>query len=336
MKNDRYYYSVMPDEEKKAYQIIYDGIRQRLPHIEIPGGLSGEQLRQVYIKTLYDNPLMFYVNQTVINMRFGAGRCVLTPEYIYTAHEIASLMHDMHNIALKLREKADAFRDNPFRLEKFLHDSIVKSVAYDYDALDKTDCFNAHSVIGAFLDKKAVCEGIAKAFKLLCNEFGIKCIVVYGKTGQHGDFSGDTYHAWNLVKIGGESYHVDVTWDNKYHDEPPHISYDYFNMTTEDILKDHRPAGYALPFCDSTSLNYFYSTGSIVNGYSQLVGLVKSRLSSKRIMFKASADKGEFLTFDEFQQKTCDAVRQALAESGEARAFTVCFNETHKIARVFF
>jgi len=326
----------MPDGERRAYKIIYDGIRQRLPRIEISGGFSGEQLRQVYIKVLYDNPLIFYANPTVINMSFRAGQCVLTPEYIYTMHEIASLTHDVHNITLKIRAKANAIQDNAFRLEKFLHDSIVKSVAYDYGALDKTDCFNAHSVIGAFLDKKAVCEGIAKAFKLLCNEFGIKCIVVYGKAGLRGDFSGDTYHAWNLVKIGGESYHVDVTWDNKYHDDPPHISYDYFNMTTEYLLKDHRLEGYALPFCDSTRLNYFYSTGSIVSTFRQLVELIKSRLASRQIMFKASTDKNEFLTFDEFREKACDAVRQALAESGESRAFTICFNETHKIGKVFF
>ncbi len=70
---------------------------------------------------------------------------------------------------------------NEFRLEKYLHDSVVKSVAYDYDSLQKNDCYNAHSIVGAFLDKKAVCEGIAKAFKLLCNEYSMKCIVVLGK-----------------------------------------------------------------------------------------------------------------------------------------------------------
>lgn len=327
---------MMTDEEKKACKIIYDGIRKRLPHIKIPMELSEEQLKQIYMKTLYDNPLMFYVNQSVIKMSLGAGQSILMPEYLYTAHEINSLMHDIYNITLRLREKTDKFHDNPFMLERFIHDSIVKSVAYDYEAVDNSDCFNAHSVIGALLDKKAVCEGISKAFKLLCNEFGIKCFVVYGKADIQGDFSGCRYHAWNLVKIGSESYHVDVTWDNQYHDDPPHISYDYFNVTTEDILKDHRPTEQTLPVCNSTALNYFYSTDSIVDEYSRIVRLVKSRLSSKMIMFKASDSKGEFLTFDEFSQKTIDAVRQALSESGETGQFTVCFNKMHKIARVFF
>lgn len=110
------------------------------------------------------------------------------------------------------------------------------------------------------------CEGIAKAFKLLCNEYSMKCIVVLGKADPEGKFDGDTYHAWNLVKVGNGSYHVDVTWDNMFEREIEHISYDYFNVTTEDILKDHQPMG-QLPICTDTGLNYFHCTKSFVGTY---------------------------------------------------------------------
>ena len=126
---------------------------------------------------------------------------------------------------------AEGFRENTFRLEKYLHDSVVKSVAYDYDAVKKKGCYNAHSIVGVFLEKRAVCEGIAKAFKLLCNQFDIKCIVVLGQADKKRVFDQDSYHAWNLVKIGNESYYVDVTWDNLYDEGFRHISYDYFNIT---------------------------------------------------------------------------------------------------------
>lgn len=80
----------------------------------------------------------------------------------------------------------------------------------------------------------------------------MKCIVVLGKADPEGKFDGDTYHAWNLVKVGNGSYHVDVTWDNMFEREIEHISYDYFNVTTEDILKDHQPMG-QLPICTDIS-----------------------------------------------------------------------------------
>jgi hypothetical protein len=213
---------------------------------------------------------------------------------------------------------------------------VVKSVAYDYDALKASDCFNAHSIVGAFLDRKAVCEGIAKAFKLLCNEFGIKCIVVIGKADKNGVFSENKYHAWNLVKIGEESYHVDVTWDNMYDTDIHHISYDYFNVTTKEILLDHQPIGVDLPFCDSTRLNYFYNTRSYVSTYLELVDLISDRFEAKEIMFKVRNDKSEFQSLDEFKEKTFTALLHVMSVKGNTKPFVLMFNEIHNIAKIVF
>ena len=169
-----------------------------------------------------------------------------------------------------------------------------------------------------------------------CNEFGIKCIVVLGKADKEGDFSGDKYHAWNLVKIGDESYHVDVTWDNMYDTEIHHISYDYFNVTTKDILKDHQPIGGPLPLCDSTRLNYFYSTKSFVSTYSEIVELMYTRFNAKEIMFKANTDKGEFQRIDELKEKTVAAIMHVMFTRGKTKSFVLMFNELHNIAKVVF
>lgn len=125
------------------------------------------QVQDVYLKVLFDTPWFYYINQTVVRITGQIGYYILLPEYLYTNTEIERLNQDIQNILRKIDVKACQMLSNEFRLEKYLHDSVVKSVAYDYDSLKKTDCFNAHSIVGAFLDKKAVCEGIAKAFKLL-------------------------------------------------------------------------------------------------------------------------------------------------------------------------
>lgn len=336
MKNERYYYGIMSAEEKNVYKIIYNGLKTRSFNIVVSSCLGPEQVQEIYLRVLYDNPLFFYVNQRVIKLTGGPGYWVLLPEYLYAEREITAVTNEIRKIVNKVAVKANTICSDEFRLEKYLHDTVVKSVAYDYDALKKEDCFNAHSIVGAFLDKKAVCEGIAKAFKLLCNEFGLKCIVVLGKANKEGDFSGDDYHAWNLVKVGTESYHVDVTWDNLYDTDIRHISYDYFNVTTQEILLDHRPLDDNLPMCDSTRLNYFYCTKSFVSTYAELVELFFTRIDSKEIMFKASKKNGEFQSADELKEKTLSALLHVMNVRGNTKPFAMLFNEMHGIGKIVF
>lgn len=336
MKNERFYYIVMQDEEKKAYKMIYNGLKMRAFNIVVSLFLPPEQVQKIYIKVLYDNPLFFYINQTVVKMTGEPGYWILMPEYLYGSREITAITNDIHRIVNKVAVKASSLRSNTFRLEKYLHDSVVKSVAYDYDALKSRDCFNAHSIVGAFLDNKAVCEGISKAFKLLCNEFEIKCIVVLGKANKDGNFSGDDYHAWNIVKIGEESYHVDVTWDNLYDTEIKHISYDYFNVTTEEILLDHQPMDNNLPLCNSTRLNYFYGTKSFVSTYAEIVELIYTRFTANEIMFRVSKESKEFQKTDELKEKTVSALMHVMFIRGKTKPFALMFNETHNIAKIVF
>lgn len=326
----------MSTEEKKAYKRVYDGLKIRAFNIEVSVKLCLEQVQEVYLKVLYDNPLFFYVNQTVVKMTGKIGHWILLPEYLYANREITTIINDIHRIVNRVAVKANTMRTNEFRLEKYLHDTLIKSVAYDYDALIKTDCYDAYSIVGAFLENKAVCEGIAKSFKLLCNEFGIKCIVVLGKANKEGDFSGDDYHAWNIVKVDNESYHVDVTWDNLYDTDIQHISYDYFNLTTRDILLDHKPFESRLPMCNSTRLNYFYNTKNIVSTYSEMAELIFLRLNENEIMFRASKDKGEFQVLEKLKEDIASALMNAMVKTGTVKPFVMMFNEVHNIAKIVF
>jgi len=97
---------------------------------------------------------------------------------------------------------------------KILHDYLVYTVDYDvagmnrfiqnggkdYSVFDE-DVFTPE---GALIDKVAVCEGYAEAFRLLLDEIGVKNIIVYGQAGGNN-------HAWNMVNLAGCWYHVDVT-----------------------------------------------------------------------------------------------------------------------------
>lgn len=82
---------------------------------------------------------------------------------------------------------------------------------------------------GALVDGRAVCDGYARATKIIADMAGMECLYV----------SGDCYnaypsgHAWNLVKVDGEWYQLDVTWNDGSSTE------DYF-LVTDDFMSISR------------------------------------------------------------------------------------------------
>lgn len=65
MRNERYYYSIMLPDERKAYKMIYDGLKMRAFNIVVSLYLSSDEVQEVYLKVLYDNPLFYYINTTL-------------------------------------------------------------------------------------------------------------------------------------------------------------------------------------------------------------------------------------------------------------------------------
>lgn len=337
MKNERYYYGILSDGEKRVYKAIYDGINRRALNIYVRADCPEYAVQDIYRKVLCDHPVFFFINQRVLKMGRLSDGYLLMPEYLYSINESRAINKEIKRVIARVMNRADQWKDNCFRLEKYIHDSVVKSVAYDYDALNAGECYNAHSIVGAFLEHKAVCEGIAKAFKLLCNIYGMKCMVVLGKANPEGNFSGDTYHAWNIIKLGRGSYHVDVTWDSDaaFPHGAGNIRYDYFNLTTEEIMADHLPM-VEIPICNASIFNFFHYTKSMVNTDRELKALIEDRICSKSIMFKLSERYNDYAHMELVLNKTSGYVQSAMRKKFTKRMFAITMNEKMHIVCVRF
>ena len=90
------------------------------------------------------------------------------------------------------------------RKMKQIHDYICAKCVYKEGTY-------AHSAYGTFYNGKVVCEGYAKAFKILCNRMGLTCVLGSGTVHKT---SSDGAHMWNYVLLDGGWYMVDVTWDD--------------------------------------------------------------------------------------------------------------------------
>ncbi len=132
-----------------------------------------------------------------------------------------------------------------------IHAYLVKTVNYD-TTQSKADI---HTAKGALINKLAVCDGYAEGFAVLCYTAGVQAEMVYGIAKNS---SGRTEnHAWNIVKIDGVWFNVDVTWDdpivnNTVVTDGSNISYNYFLITDAKISKTHTASSYSNKYsCNS-------------------------------------------------------------------------------------
>lgn len=126
-----------------------------------------------------------------------------------------------------------------FEKEMAIVQYLVGSVTYPYAryraGLDTKD---DHSAFGALVKGEAVCEGYAEAFCWLADAVGLETKFIYGVYG--GEM-----HDWNLVRLDGQWYHVDVTSDDPEAAGGANgfgwgnLRNQYLNLTDSQMARDH-------------------------------------------------------------------------------------------------
>ena len=125
-----------------------------------------------------------------------------------------------------------------FEKELALHDWLLDNCTYDesvhnvYTPQGQPDNTNPY---GPLVQGYGICLGYATSFQLLMDLSGVECITVVGASS---DSTGD--HAWNMVRLEGEWYCVDPTWDDPIGVEyvlgetrRSQLHHRYFNITSE-------------------------------------------------------------------------------------------------------
>lgn len=149
--------------------------------------------------------------------------------------------------------------------ELSIHDYLVKNVKYDNEvvnALKNNHIINldSHDTYNVLIGGKGVCDGFAWTTKLMLGMCGIDSDIVtgMGKTKTDNKIAGKPiYHAWNIVKIDNEFYELDVTWDENIYEQLNMLSYVYFNVSDNQMAKDHEWDNSYYTKCTSTKYNFF-------------------------------------------------------------------------------
>lgn len=149
-----------------------------------------------------------------------------------------------------------------FEKELALHDALIRLGSYDQSVYDpdtpqgRPDNTNPY---GLLVEGQGICLGYATSFQLLMDLAGVECITVVGAS-----FGSTSDHAWNLVKLEGEWYCVDPTWNDPTgweslprKDQWQRIHHAYFNVTSDYMRQsDHQWDYAAVP--EATATRFFW------------------------------------------------------------------------------
>jgi len=265
-----YAYNTLTEKEKKAYD-IFEGaavsLSNKADFEEL--SLTKEELEKVvYAFDLYE-PLYSYVSleNCMVRGRNGIVKDVdMAYYYDKSTHSkmTSAAVSEADKIIAKVTPKM-----SDYEVLKLFHDEIIKRCVYDKTAQ------NRNFMYGVLVEGRATCTGYAKTFQYLCNRVGIENTCVFGNAGGEG-------HMWNMVKLDGEWYEVDTTWDDTTLDDfDNEIFYEFFLVDTAKMsdrqLFDYN---YNKPVAYGKKYYYYNVTGTYAQSIGELKTVIKNSLKN--------------------------------------------------------
>lgn len=188
------------------------------------------------------------------------------PENETRAMEIYQVMKDFYDNFI-----TDDMSD--YTKELTAHDYLVETCVYGYP-VDEDDAYNAYGVL---IEKRAVCDGYAESFAMLCECMGIQCDIVVGTAD--GEL-----HAWNQVCLDGSWYNVDVTWDDSLPDMGSSIRHSYFNVSDNILEADHIWDSEYYFACTETRYNYYKMINAWYSDYEEYKSRIINQTNNRNIL----------------------------------------------------
>ncbi len=192
---------------------VYQGLLACSNRIDVSAlKCSVDDFDAFYSNVINDNPDLFYVSSSYRYYYNQSSQQVtaVVPCYAMSQGEIeaaqaifnAGVQKALREVDPSMPDLQKALTIHDYICAYAIYPQIYDENGYYSEALD-LDIY--HSAYGFFKDCTAVCAGYSLTFSYLMHQLGIDC--EYAS-------SGDMEHAWNKVKIDGNWYNVDITYDN--------------------------------------------------------------------------------------------------------------------------
>lgn len=255
---EEYYYDHLSEELHEAYREIYVHLMKNEDSGSFMTSITVDDFWTVYYAVLADHPEIFWIGTSAQVEESALTGKVVTYDFEVTVpmESRASMRESLENAAdeciLQISPEASTYEKI-----KYVYEYLIRMVEYNSGSQD------SQNIQSALLYHSSVCAGYSKAFEYILHRMGLFCTYITGKIQGGGD------HGWNMVRIDGEYYYVDVTWgdpvfanqmDGAGTDDV--INYNYLCCTESDLFKTHVPGdSVELPSCTSDAYNYYKLNG---------------------------------------------------------------------------
>ncbi|MBE6854405.1 MAG: hypothetical protein E7501_01985 [Ruminococcus sp.] len=243
-------------------------------------GLTSETYVDAIYNTYYANPYYFHMQGFGASLQSGSSSKIskLTFQYGMDEEEYAQKCAE---IDARVQTAVSVIDDSWSEVEiaMYLHDWLACNGAYDLDY----NCYNAYNML---VDGLGVCQASSLSYIALARAAGLEAYMIT---------SDELVHAWCVVKVDGQWYHVDVSNDDGLPDVKGYASHRYLLKSTEYMMADSyhaaddwciRGIDDAEVVCDSTKYDdYFWNASEasfdrIGDGWFVVTGSDPSAVSS--------------------------------------------------------
>lgn len=313
-----YYYSLLSEEEKEIYLKVEEAIDKLNESISFNTKSEDVKIKDSISRAInayiYDNPRVFYLSSdykiVISNFVISKKVEIKLSYYMKDKEQIQECLSKMDSRVGEIINQNVKQNMSNYNKELVVHDFLVSSIKYyDYTDINSIPSVK-HTAYGALVDKEAVCDGISKAFMIIMEELGIKCILATGVTN-------NVPHAWNIVELDGDYYNVDLT-SNQIEEDGKNIPmHAYFNITNEELLKTHTiDKKFGIYEAIGTKYNYYAKQNYIIDSFEvtkvKLNTIIFNSVNNKVLEFKISDSKAKeeeianllyTLNFNEYQTR---------------------------------
>jgi len=258
----------------------------------------------VYAKDYDRNPGYFYTCSIVsggdyevsvwVGQKGGVG---------YLARETFHINDDASHISLteKVSQVVSSCKaSTQWQTALNMYDWLTTHVYYDHNL----EYYGADMILRGY----GVCDGYSRAYMMMCKAAGIP-------VGRVTNYN----HAWNAIKLDGQWYYVDATWDDPGKEKvlkSGNEGHAFFCITKEILFLDHPTKEFQqdsiIGACTSLDMNYFVYTGNWENfklrnnsSAPTILGDIYQSIEAGKVTY--TVDDGSYIYYPDFGKTRWDS-----------------------------